>query len=1184
MKKFLQFLLHPLFLSLIGVLALSAIVWWVGPLIAIGESRPLDPVWVRVTVIAVLFLLLVLRAVFRFWRQKRTNAALVDGMTKGPSTSDREIATLNERFTQALSVLKNAPGKRSGWKRGAFLYELPWYIFIGAPGSGKTTALLNAGLTFPLAEKMGGASVRGVGGTRNCDWWFTDEAVLIDTAGRYTTQESNSQADASAWDGFLALLRKSRPRRPINGVLLTVNIQDLLQQTPVERKDHAAKLRARIQELAEKLGVRAPVYVLVTKADLIAGFNESFGALSKEERNQVWGFTFPYAPTSADDPLVNFGSEFAALEKRLRERVVPLMDAEHEVLKRAAIFNFPQQFAGLRGLLGGFLEQVFSAGGSMEERPVLRGVYFTSGTQEGTPIDRVLGTLARTFGIERRLAPPAAARGKSFFLNRLLKDVVFAEQGLVGENRAMERRRARLRLAGFSLVLLVSAALVAGWVVSYGRNKSYVAEIDTKLPDLKKAVDSLPPATSGDVSPLPPVLSAVRTAAQPAEFPLDSPPLTMSLGLFQGKKLDAGAGLGYQHLLDHALMPRVVHRLEERLRAANKDNLEQAYEGLKNYLMLYTPDKFDADSFKAYVGVDWDAALERSLTPEQRQALDRQLDDALAQGAPRPAAPMDKNLVAGVRDMLVAYPLEYRVFSRLKRAQVGADIPPFTVAGAAGPAALTVFERTSGEPLTKGIPGLYTREGYRKAFQPAVDKATRQLASEESWVLGLRPTESTRSLPIGKANVELTNRVRRLYFEEYIKVWDQYLADVRIVKLQGLEQSLQVARALSGVDSPLAAFMRGASRETTLVQAAPAAGSATGTQVAQADQKAAQAKQELAAVLGKIKVPGANDAQQGPPIEQMVDDHFANIHRLMAGQPPPMDDIIKLFSDVYVQLAAVDAAQKSKSAPPPAGGGERIAAAAGQLPEPARSMLEKLAGAAATSGRAVERQGLTSDLKPISDFCNRAVTGRYPFTASSKADVLPEDFSQLFGAGGMLDDFYNRKLASLVDTGTNPWSFKPVGDGSKPVNAAALVDFQRAARIKEVFFRSGGKTPSFKVDVRAIDMDDGLKEITLEIDGTFIKFIAGNTTPVTLQWPSARVASQIKLSSTPGTTTLTFDGPWALFRLFDRFDVQPTAQPERFTVAMNLDGRRARLEVTASSVFNPFRLREIQQFRCPGSL
>jgi type VI secretion system protein ImpL len=1187
MKKLLQFLFHPMLLAFVGVLALSAIVWWVGPMIAIGETRPLDPVSVRVAVIGALLLLLVLRLAWGVWSRRRTNAALVDGMAKGPSTSDREIATLNERFTQAISVLKKAPsgGKRSIFKRGTFLYELPWYIFIGAPGSGKTTALLNAGLTFPLAEKMGGASVRGVGGTRNCDWWFTDEAVLIDTAGRYTTQESNSQADASAWDGFLALLRKSRPRRPINGVLLTVNIQDLLQQTPADRKDHAAKLRARMQELAEKLGVRAPVYVLVTKTDLIAGFNESFAALSKEDRNQVWGFTFPYAPGSPDDPLANFGSEFAALEKRLRDRVVPLMDAEHEVLKRAAIFNFPQQFAGLRGLLGGFLEQVFSAGGSVEERPVLRGVYFTSGTQEGTPIDRVMGTLARTFGIERRLPAPAAARGKSFFLNRLLKNVVFAEQGLVGENQAMERRRGRFRALGFTVILLASVALVTGWAVSYSRNKSYVADIEGRVPELKKAVDSLPPATSGDVTPLPPVLSAVRAAAQPAEFPIDSPPMSMSLGLYQGDKLDAGAQLGYQHLLDHALMPRVVRRLEERLRAANKDNLENAYESLKNYLMLYTPDKFDAEALQAWVGVDWDAALERSVTPEQRQALDRHLEAMLARGAPAPATAMDKNLVAGVRDMLVAFPLEYRIFSRIKRAQVGADFPPFTVAGAAGPSALNVFERASGEPLTKGIPGLYSREGYRKAFQPAVDKASRQLAAEETWVLGLRPTEATKSLPLGKANTELTNRVRRLYFEEYIKVWDKYLADVRIVKLQGLDQSLEVARTLSGVDSPLAAFLRGVARETTLVPPPPAVpvGSTSGTKIGQSDQKTEQAKRELAAVLGKVNLPG-QEAVQGPPLEQMVDDHFAPIRRVMAGQPPPMDEVLKMFNELYVQFAAVDAAQKSKSTPPPAAGAERVKASAGQQPEPIRSMLEKLSGAAATSGRAVEREGLTSELKPISDVCNRAITGRYPFMASSKADVLPEDFAQVFGAGGMLDDFYNRKLVSLVNTGTNPWSFKPTGDGTKPVNAAALVDFQRGARIKEVFFRSGGKTPSFKVDIRAIEMEEGLKEIVLDIDGTAMKFVAGNTTPVTIQWPSARVASQIKLSTVPATTPLTFDGPWALFRLFDRFEVQPTAQPERFTVAMNIDGKRARLEVTSSSVFNPFRLREIQQFRCPGSL
>ncbi|MDB5817725.1 MAG: ImcF-like protein, partial [Rhizobacter sp.] len=300
-------LLHPMVLATLGVVALIALVWFMGPLLSIGSSRPLESLLSRSLVIAVIVLALIGRFAWRIVKRRRANAALLKGVAAGPSASDKELATLQERFTQAIDTLQTS-SKSSRWNRGRTVYELPWYLFIGAPGSGKTTALMNAGLTFPLAEKMGQASVKGVGGTRNCDWWFTSEAVLIDTAGRYTLQESDAQVDATAWDGFLALLKKTRPRRPINGVLLTVNIQDLLQQGATDREQHAAKLRARLQEFHAKLGIRAPVYVLVTKADLIGGFNESFGDLPKEDRDQVWGFSFPYDP-KADakaDPLATF--------------------------------------------------------------------------------------------------------------------------------------------------------------------------------------------------------------------------------------------------------------------------------------------------------------------------------------------------------------------------------------------------------------------------------------------------------------------------------------------------------------------------------------------------------------------------------------------------------------------------------------------------------------------------------------------------------------------------------------------------------------------------------------------------------------------------------------------------------------------------------------------------------------
>ena len=484
-----------------------------------------------------------------------------------------------------------------------------------------------------------------------------------------------------------------------------------------------------------------------------------------------------------------------------------------------------------------------------------------------------------------------------------------------------------------------------------------------------------------------------------------------------------------------------------------------------------------------------------------------------------------------------------------------------------------MFERASGEPLSRGISGLYTKDGYQKAFQASVQVAALKLAGEEGWVLG-RPVDVKLA---GVAGSELSDSVRRLYLQDYVKAWDSYLADVRLVKVSGVPASMEVARVLSAVDSPLAAYVRAIARETTLVP--PPVD--TQTVAGKLSSQAAQKKAELAALAGVQ--PAASQSGSGP-IERIVDDHFAPMRRLVQGSPAPIDDVTKLFGEVYAQLQAVDSAIKSKSPPPPAANTDRVKAAGGALPEPIRSMVATLTDAGAKGSREGEREALTGELKPILDFCSRAITNRYPFASGSQADVLPDDFGQLFGAGGMLDEFYQRRLAAIVDTGVNPWRYKPLADGSRTPGSAALVEFQRAARIKESFFRNGGKAPGFRMEIRAVEMSDGLKELQLDVDGQVLKFVAGNTASSVITWPSQKVSSRIKVSTVPAVAPLNFEGPWALFRLIDRFEMQPSSQPEKFNVLVNLEGKRAKLEVISNSVLNPFRMREIQQFRCPGSL
>jgi type VI secretion system protein ImpL len=1168
MKAFLRWLLSPAVIGTLGVLALSALLWWLGPLLGFADTRPLAGTWGRVGLLTLLWSLWIGRLVWVSLKRRRTNAALLKGISAGASASDREAQVLAKHFADATARLKTS-GKRSWWAGlggSEYVYELPWYIFVGAPGSGKTTALMNAGLQFLLGEQGGKAAIQGVGGTRNCDWWFTKDAVLIDTAGRYATQESDQDVDASAWDNFLALLKRTRPRQPINGVLLTINVQDLLQQGAAERQEHAAKLRARLNELQTKLGLRVPVYVLVTKADLIGGFNESFEALGKEDRDQVWGFTFPPEANSTEDPLRDFDRLHSELGQRLADQLLNRLEAERDVLRRAAIFAFPQEFAALKPLLSDFLKRVFSEGGAVEVAPQVRGVYFTSGTQEGSPIDRVMGSIGRAFGIEPRRASLTGAQGKSFFLRRLLHDVVFAERGLGIINLRAESRRRIWRGAGLAGLAVLSLAVLVGWAMSRSRNLGYAQEVVTRLPEIQRAVAGLPAPGGSDVAQLPSVLTQVQSAALSSSFDLADPPLLNGLGLYQGEKLDAGAQLAHQQLLEKSLAPRVAQRIEERLRAASKDDLENAYEALKYYLMLHSPDRFDPEELKPWIYDDWVANYQSSLAPEQLLALERHLDAMLALGPPRAVQAPDEALIASVRDMLVPFSTEYLAYRRIKRQHLNGTLPEFSVVRAGGPNAAQIFERASGASLTQGVPGFFSPDGYRNVMLPAVRTAVLQFSREEPWLRGTQATSS--SLQNALPGSDLSNRVLRLYFEDYIKTWDAYLADVQLVRLAGLERSINVARIVSSTDSPLAAYIRAVAAETTL-SPPPSSPSA-------ADKIADKAKADLGRVTG-------TPVMTGPPLERMVDDHFANLRRQVEGQPAPIDDTLKLFDEIYVHLSAVDAAKNSKSPPPAGGVAERIKAAAVQLPEPVGVMLSELASAGADQSRNATISGLQDELKPVTDFCNRAVAGRYPFAAGARSDVPPEDFGRLFGVGGLMDSFFEQRLAELVDVSKSRWTYKPSSDGVQRTTPAALADFQRAARIREVFFRGGGSTPGVKLELRALELSDGLTDITVDIDGQVQKLAVGAPS-IILTSPSPRNASQLKITNNLGATPLQFEGPWALFRMFDRFTVEPTAQPEKTIVVMNLDGRRARIEVTASSVFNPFRLREVQQFRCPSRL
>ncbi|WP_292154107.1 type VI secretion system membrane subunit TssM, partial [Mesorhizobium sp.] len=466
--------------SLLALAGFSAAVWYAGPLIRYADTRPLGPVWLRTTIIGVAVALLAIFYGIRFWQARKAQKAIETGIVRSGNRND-DSGVLEARMSEAIATLKQSSGRRN------FLYEIPWYIIIGPPGAGKTTALVNSGLKFPLARSGNAQPLAGVGGTRSCDWWFTEDAVLIDTAGRYTTQDSDAERDKASWLGFLGLLKKYRTRQPINGVILAISVADLIGFDDQQLDAHVTEIRSRLRELHETLKIQFPVYLLFTKADLVAGFMDYFGDFDEVRRRKVWGATFQ--TTDRNRNMVSETSaEFDALARQLADEIADRLQDEADPVARIAIFGFPAQFAALRTRVVRFVTSLFDASRA-QVNVSLRGLYFSSGTQEGTPIDQVLGAIGRNFGSASQAH--LSGTGKSFFLHDLLAKVIFPEAGWVSFDRTAERRARLARFGSLAAIALAAFAALGVLGLSYFANESLIGSTRQAMAQYRDGADSL---------------------------------------------------------------------------------------------------------------------------------------------------------------------------------------------------------------------------------------------------------------------------------------------------------------------------------------------------------------------------------------------------------------------------------------------------------------------------------------------------------------------------------------------------------------------------------------------------------------------------------------------------------------------------------------------------------------------
>lgn len=474
------------------------------------------------------------------------------------SPADREeVSLLRERLLQSIERLHS--NKPRGTRARDALYALPWYLVVGQPAAGKSTMLYQSGLNFPYAEREG-ARVRGLGGTRNCDWFFSSEAVLLDTAGRYM----NSQEHAGKWRAFLQLLRQHRQRRPLNGLIVTVSIHDILQASPQDQDNLAKRLRERIQETHSLLEVRLPVYLVFTKCDLVPGFAPFYRHLDDVARGEVMGKTFPHKDYENADWGQRFGvamDELVAYWQEVASQQLVLQDIQI-TRKDSAAYRFPLELAALKPRLQQFVDALLRAN-PYQNAELLRGFYFTSALDADAP---ELGAHTREVSERFSLAAePQATSGKSqpqpLFINSLFRKVIIPDQHLVTLYTTNVRERRR-KVAWVGSASLIAVLLCGLWGWSYWNNKAAIQTISTEL----TAATAQDKASAGQYTAWQ-TLDRMRfwTADYYARHHEQGVPLRLRMGLYQGYEIEPVLRKSYFSRLETVMLKPTADNLTRSL-------------------------------------------------------------------------------------------------------------------------------------------------------------------------------------------------------------------------------------------------------------------------------------------------------------------------------------------------------------------------------------------------------------------------------------------------------------------------------------------------------------------------------------------------------------------------------------------------------------------------------------------
>ncbi len=1053
-----------------------------------------------------------------------------------------------EAVTQWLRDSKTGAGRN-----GDALYRLPWFLIAGPPGSGKTSLLLSAGLSFSAVAGQRHSDQNLLRATRDCEWRVAEQAVLLDTAGRYQAEGPTHQEDREEWLGLIETLKKHRKERPLDGVMIVVSAARLLAAPDADLDQQAQMLRARLDDLTKSIGGQFPVYLVFAQADAVAGFNEFFRTLGSDERSQVWGATFPLAGWQT--AYEHFDVEFNYLIERLMQRRLLRLATAPEPAEQLGVFDFPLRFAEARDKLGRFATALFKPS-AFSEQPLLRGFYLTSSAPASAAAARV-----EDDHVEQARITEQGCFTEGFFKETLYRDRHVAASLRQRTAQPTHQRRLRLVAAGFSALALL---LLIGMVISFARNQALIAEADAAGRAVLSHSKVERGAAAQDGSSRAPRDEELRDLETLRHMlaQLDEnerswvQPLFARFGLYSGGRINARLREVYFDFVSQRLLKPAVSELEKYLETTDpsasqakagasadassgaESELDRYYNKLKVYLMLESQQRVEQDELQKQLAEHWAEPDGKANLAFFAQQASRDEEDDLR--IPRLRANPD--VVTRARARLANYPPISRVYNQLlskinERIKRGGGTESVDLKKILEGQGADLYEAVN----LRSVPGSFTKEAY---YKYVLGEALTELAEEakkEDYVTGEK----------GAQNINLSELKAR-YFRDYATHWQSFLTGIAISRsrLETKEKAEETLDRLAAPNSPMIFLAERVAYQTNLKEPPVTSG-----------------------IIGWIK---GFFASKVPVQEaQTLQTVFGPLHTFVNQKETGVKNYLVALASLRSKLRGIDGgwdkvAEKQREDQKTVGikeAEDAVNASIGQLKgSPAGALLQQPVSGIrdeVSKGNYDEVKRRWDELYPLA----RGLESGFPFSESANEAPI-KDFDDFFNPpNGKLKGFLDLARGYFSVQG-DKWQVKDRGRFS-----TRFADYlSNAARLQGALYQGG----QMKVEC-TITLASGAP-IELSVDG---KTIATPDKPTdTFSWPNDAGA---RIVSKNGGAPLALQGRWGLYRLFAAGGGSSRKAGQGYQ--LRWPGVQGEATLTPpSSLKDPFDLSLFRQLRAPRGL